>query len=268
MVFGCKGKNSWTTKGGGWGGKGSWGAKGSWGVKASWGANAGKSSTGWGSKGVHKGVQKGCLKNSSKAGSSSLPANFAVNTTETYTGKVETYWKLKGYGFIILDKKGVLPGDKVFVHWKSIQSEDRFPMLTQELMVQFTLSKETKQGQTSVEATNVCLPGGGSVVLQDDADSKKHFVGGQHLRYTGTLKFFIPQRGYGYITIDDGFTFDGEIVPQEIRAEKAELNAGGGNPAYMKEVQVEFGIWKTLKGAYKAYNVTASGGQALPAEEQ
>ena len=48
------------------------------------------------------------------------------------------------------------------------------------------------------------------------------------VRYTGTLKFFVPKRGYGYIKIDEGFQYDKEGVPEEIRVETAEMNAGGG----------------------------------------
>merc|ERR1712232_114240 len=52
-------------------------------------------------------------------------------------------------------------------------------------------------------------------------------------------------------------------VPEEIRVETAEVNAGGKQPHHMKDIQVEFGVWKTTKGKYKAYNMTLPGGEPL-----
>merc|ERR1719476_75332 len=135
-------------------------------------------------------------------------------------------------------------------------------MLSKEMKVQFNLKKEQSKGQSTIRACNVSLPGGAAVSVQDDEDSKKTYVGGQNLRYTGTLKFYIPKRGYGYVTIDDGYELDAD-VPKELRVETSEVNAGGGQPAYMKDEQVEFGIWKTKKGQYKVYNMTAPGGTVL-----
>lgn len=187
-----------------------------------------------------------------------------VDTTQRYLGTVRSFYKWQGYGFIDLEEKGVVPGDAVFVYWKSISSADRYPTLARGMQVELTLAESSGASAKQLAAADVTLPGGGVISLQDDADRKKTFVGGQFLRYTGNLKFFIPTRGYGYIVIDPGYDFFGEQVPHEIRAETAEMNAGGHNPKYMKDVQVEFSIWKTPKGAFKAYNVTLPGGQALP----
>jgi len=227
----------------GWGGKG-YGGK-SWGGK-------GKS---WGGKGVKKA-------SGAKTTSLVVPADFQVNTSQRHTGTVSGYFKFNGYGFVTLDKKGVVPEDKVFVHWTDIQSSDRFPQLMRDSKVQFNLKKEERKGQHTLRACNVSLPGGAPVSVQDEQDEKREYVGGQNLRYTGTLKFYIPKRGYGYVTLDEGYELDAD-VPKELRVETSEVNAGGAQPAYMKDVQVEFGIWKTKKGEYKCYNMTAPGGLVL-----
>mmetsp|Transcript_49443 Transcript_49443/g.92518 ORF Transcript_49443/g.92518 Transcript_49443/m.92518 type:complete len:218 (-) Transcript_49443:137-790(-) len=177
-----------------------------------------------------------------------------------YTGTVAAYYKFQGYGFITLDQKDVVDNDKCFVYWKNLKSDDRYPTLARGLQVEFGVSEDTKRGKKVFAATDVSLPGGGTISLQKEADSQKTFVGSQEVRYTGKLKFFIPKRGYGYILIDDGMRPDGEEVPTEIRVEVAEINAGGGQPNYMKDVPVEFGIWKTRRGICKAYNVTQPGG--------
>eukprot|EP00927_Polykrikos_kofoidii_P082099 TRINITY_DN8069_c0_g1_i1.p1 TRINITY_DN8069_c0_g1~~TRINITY_DN8069_c0_g1_i1.p1 ORF type:complete len:317 (+),score=55.91 TRINITY_DN8069_c0_g1_i1:98-952(+) len=253
-----KGASGWGKDGAmvGWGkgawGKGAWG-KGAWG-KGAWGKGAwGKGA--WG-KGVKKAPREGDI----------VQDDFVLNTAEVHTGTIEKYWKLKGYGFVILDRKGVIPGDKCFLFWKNINSADRFPMLVPEMQVQFTLNKKNVGDKTTIEAINVSLVGGAPVAIQDTTDEKKDFVGGQYLRYTGKLKFYLPDKGFGYIEIDDGFIFDRENVPKEIRAERAEMNANGGSVALAKDLQVEFGIWKTQKDAFKAYNVTLPGGTPLPQE--
>jgi len=218
---------------------------------------------GWGyGKGWGKGYGGG-----GKSKPQAVPDDFVADPAKVYEGTVTTYYKFQGYGFITPDTPGTVPGDKVFVFWKSIKTEDRYPSLTKDTKVQFNLAVVEKQGVKTVQAENVCAPGGGMIAVQDESDQKKSFVGGQSLRYTGKLKFFLPKQGFGYIKIDPGYQYEVEGVPEEIRVEAAEMNCGGGNPAYAADVQVEFGIWVTTRGAFKAYNVTLPGGKTLPAME-
>jgi len=196
-----------------------------------------------------------------------LPDDFALDPSTVLTGTVLTYYTFNGYGFLTPDQKGVVPSDKVFVHWKNLRSTDRYPALVKDMQVEFTVSKVEKNGVMTLAAENVTAPGGATIAVQDSVDSKKDFVGGQDLRYTGTLKFFVPQKGFGYLKIDPGFQYDREGVPEEIRVETAEMNCGGGNPKYMENLQVEFGIWVTKRGAFKGYNVSLPGGMPLPQDD-
>jgi len=228
----------------------------------------------WVWKGSPKGFGKGWGKwggkgygGRGKSKPQALPEDFTVDSSKVYNGTVTTYYKFKGYGFITPDEAGTVPGDKVFAYWKNIKTEDRYPTLTKDMKVQFTLAIVEKQGVKTVQAESIAAPGGANISCQDEADQKKDFVGGQSMRYTGKLKFFLPKQGYGYITIDPGFQYDKEGVPAEIKAEADEMNCGGGNPAYAEDVQVEFGIWVTARGAFKAYNVTLPGGKTMPAVE-
>jgi len=190
----------------------------------------------------------------------------AIDTKGTYKGKVEKYNKFKGYGWIKMADTGVVPGDSVFVYYKSIESEDRFPQLAPDMEVEFGLHKYKSQNGTSVRAKHVALPGGAAIAIQDEQDAqKKTFVGGQNLRYTGTLKFYRAKTGYGYVSMDKGFK-TAEEVPEEIRVEEAEMNCGGKKPFGLKEIKVEFGIWKTPKGAFKAYNMTLPKGIPITKE--
>jgi len=198
------------------------------------------------------------------AGRTTVPSSFTIDPEARYTGTVAVYSKLKGYGFVEVTQKGIVPTDRVFVQWKSIASEDRFPFLVKNLEVEFGLMKwkdPAHKGQVSIRAKNVTLPGGGKIHLQDEIDAqKKTFIGGQDLRYTGTLKFYDPKGGYGYITVDSGY---GSNIPTELRVERSEVNAGGRNPQFMQSLAVEFGIWTNTRGVPKAYNMTLPSGVAL-----
>jgi len=227
----------------------------------------------WVWKGQPKGWGKGWGKGGGGKGKGArrapepLPEGFTVDPARTFVGTVSAYYKFQGYGFITPAETGVIPGDKVFVFWKNINTADRYPSLTKDMQVQFTLSTVEKQGVQTLQAENVSTPGGGPVTAQDESDAKKEYVGGQNLRYTGTLKFFLPKQGYGYIQIDPGYQYDKEGVPEEIRVETDEMNCGGGNPAYAENLKVEFGIWVTPRGAFKAYNVTLPNGAPMPIAE-
>jgi len=122
-----------------------------------------------------------------------------------------------------------------------------------------------QRNKVSLRAKTVTLPGGGSIHLQDEIDlAKKSFIGGQDLRYTGSLKFYNPKAGYGYITVDPGYpAVEGSTIPSELRVERSEINAGGKQPQWMQNLAVEFGIWTTSRGVPKAYNVTLPGGIPL-----
>lgn len=215
-------------------------------------------------KGSSKGWGKG-QGNSAKV-PQPLPANLEVDSDARYSGVVERYYKWSGYGFITFAQKGVVPGDTVYVHYRNIQSDDRYPYLAKGMQVEFGLlkKKEQKFGVEALRARTVTLPGGGNIALQDDADAeKKTFVGGQWLRYTGTLKFYNAKRGFGWLTMDDGYALT-EPVPKELRIEEHEVNCAGKKPRNMESgLAVEFGIQKTRKEQFVAYNMTLPGGLPL-----
>jgi len=198
----------------------------------------------------------------------SVPADFEVDKDARYKGTVAHYSKLSGYGFIQVANEGVVPENMLFVHWRSIRTEDRFPFLVKGMEVEFGITKWRAQGNvTTLRAKTVTKPGGGNLEVQDQIDGeKKTFVGGQELRYTGKLKFYNPVAGFGYVNIDSGSVLDPK-VPTELRVERAEVNCAGAQGgrwmSFLSDVPVEFGIWTTSKGAFKAYNMTLPGGVPL-----
>lgn len=199
-----------------------------------------------------------------------LPAGFEVDSAARHAGTVAEFYKWRGYGFVRPAEEGLVPGGRLYVHWSNIQTDDRFPALLRGMDIEFGIMKwkDKRQGSvTTLRAKYVTLPGGASVAVQDEEDSKnKTFVGGQHLRYTGTVKFYSPKGGYGYVLVDEGYSFE-EPPPRELRVEEAEVNAGGKKVnRWLENISVEFGIWKTSKGAYKAYNMTLPGGAPITEE--
>ncbi|CAE8607054.1 unnamed protein product, partial [Polarella glacialis] len=58
-----------------------------------------------------------------------IPSGFQVDPNARYIGTVSGYNKWRGFGFIEPAQAGLAPGDKLFVHWKALVSDDRFPSL-------------------------------------------------------------------------------------------------------------------------------------------
>lgn len=194
-----------------------------------------------------------------------------VDGEARYTGVVKRFYKWKGVGFLDIDQKGVVTDDCVFVHWSNIQTDDRFPFLVEGMQVEFGLQvwrfqkrkswQQKKEAQ--IRAKYVTDFGGKLLALQDRLDAeKKTFVGGQHYRYSGMLEHYDAQKGTGSVIVDDGFTME-EPVPKKLLVEEPEVNAGGKKPKSMSKLRVEFGIWKTKQGRFKAYNMTLPDGLAM-----
>merc|ERR1712187_5753 len=129
--------------------------------------------------------------------------------------------------------------------------------------VEFGLMKWFKsKWQMKLNAKTVTLPGGGSIAIQDEQDAKKEFVGGQHLRYSGILKWYDAGKKEGLVILDDGFAMD-EKVPKKLPVPEHEINCGGKRPKGLKkDLEVEFGIVKNWKGKHLCYNMMLPG--ALP----
>jgi len=197
-----------------------------------------------------------------------IPEAFQINPDARYAGSVKIYRKFSGFGFVELAQKGVVPGDSVYVNWRSIQTEDRFPQLLQGMELELSIEKvkDRRSGIWTLKGKAITAVGGGFLNVQDELDAQqKEFVGGQHLRYTGQLQFFSAKRGFGWLTMDDGYALT-EPVPKELRVDLPEVNAGGRSPPGMKDIAVEFGIMKNRKGIYKAYNMTLPGGIPMTQE--
>jgi len=199
-----------------------------------------------------------------------LPDDFHIDTTARYRGTVSSYYKWQGCGTIGFVDEGIVPTDRVFVHWSNIQSEDRYPSLMKGMQVEFGLmrwkNRDKTDGtvKTTLRAKHVTLPDGANIALQDEHDrTTKTFVGGQEIRYTGRLKWFDSKKGIGYVSLDEGYELP-EPVQGDLLVETNEVNCGPGKKPWMlDDLAVEFGIWKTSQGQQRVYNMTLPGGLAI-----
>merc|ERR1719188_599248 len=196
-----------------------------------------------------------------------VPAGMEIDKDARYQGTVSDYWKWQGYGFITPNQSGLVPKDKIYVHWSNIQTDDRYPFLTKGMDIEFGLMKWKDKGVETLRAKYVTMPGGVAVAVQDEADAQnKTFVGGQNLRYSGNLKFYDPARKFGYVKLDEGYDLDAD-VPKELQVEEHEVNCGGKRPQmFMEKLAVEFGIYKNKKGQYRVYNMCLPGGGSMARE--
>lgn len=203
------------------------------------------------------------IKKETKTKAAGVSKDFEVDEEARHTGTVTFYELKRGFGFIKLAESGIVPDDKVMVHWRSLQSDDRWPFLNKEMEVELSLSKK-REGKDSwvVKAKDVTMPGGDNINLQEEKDLKREYVGHRNMRYLGNVKFFDFQKGFGYVKLQEGYDIPSE-VPTELRISRNEINAGSDAPRLNADMEVEFGIAKNLKDQYSCYNMTLPGGDEL-----
>jgi len=89
---------------------------------------------------------------------------------------------------------------------------------------------------------------------KDDLDAQKMaVVAGLDVPCRGTLRFYDPDRREGYISHILGRA--SEPIPEELLVEEADISTGAEWPRAMRDIGVEFSIWKTPMGIFKARNM-------------
>jgi cold shock CspA family protein len=214
-------------------------------------------------KTVIKKTNKSATKKNDKVGC--VAEDFEVDSDARYAGKVDYFDRKGGYGFIAADEEDIIPGNRVMVHWREIKSEDRWPYLYKGLEVEFGLKKLKSKDRKSWElkATEVTQIGGEPFNLCEESDKNREFCGDKNTRYTGAVKFFDNVRGFGYMTLEDGYDIPSDI-PSDLRISREELNIEEKSvPRLRAGMECEFGIVKSVKGTWSAYNITLPGGEPL-----
>merc|ERR1711920_490176 len=129
-----------------------------------------------------------------------------------------------------------------------IVSDEQWPSLKKGMEVQFVLNKSDSKG---AKAEKVKLPGGKKVSCEpDDREVNEETI------YTGTVKFFAGQNGFGFIIPDEEIEFSGETITTDAETEEGGLYvarediifAENSAPNLNYGTKVQFLVYKNEKG--------------------
>mmetsp|Transcript_58507 Transcript_58507/g.128275 ORF Transcript_58507/g.128275 Transcript_58507/m.128275 type:complete len:417 (-) Transcript_58507:200-1450(-) len=207
-----------------------------------------------------KPVKKGAAKRGSapkKVGL--LDIAVEVDEIERYSGECTFFDKRRGFGFIKPDVEGVVPDDKVMVHWGEITSSDKWPSLTKGQAVEFNLKKvEVKSGTGAIiRAVGVTLAGGEVVALDGELELAREAVGNRNERHSGKIKFYDAKKGFGYVVLD--VPVDGV---DEAKVTREEVLGGEAIPL-APNLAIEFGLYRNDKGVACTCDVSMPGGEQI-----
>jgi len=186
-----------------------------------------------------------------------VASTFAVDETVRHSGTVAFFDKRRGYGFISLSKLGVVPGDKVMVHWSEIQSKDKWPFLVNGLEVEFSLTKVAGTTGATIKGAKVTKPGNQPLSMDEEEEKELEFVGGKTARYQATVKWFNQKNGFGYVTLREPV----EKI-QDVRVTREEILGGEVLPL-APGLPVELGLYKNKHSTICGYSLTQPGGAVI-----
>jgi len=157
-------------------------------------------------------------------------------------GTVVRFMRGRGFGFI-KPKSG---GKNVFVHWEDLETDDHWPFIAKGTEVEFKLAEV--DGQPA--AKEVTLESGEKIPIftkpYDDREVNEDET------FTGTVKFFDGQKGFGFIEPDQEVSF-GNLTSGEglffSRDALIATNAGKGMMLRLRNnTKVSFKVYKDEKG--------------------
>jgi len=172
---------------------------------------------------------------------------------ERSTGTVLEFDARRGFGFILPEGEDDQT-KKIFCHWKQIQTEDRWPQLSEKLVVEYTLKKDDKG---KLQAEDVTMIGGDKISI-GDVDNKNYNM---DQKYKGKVNFYDRLKGFGFIIPEETIEWSGETVDKEkgIYVPREEIITEDEPPALNNGMKVEFYVYKSDKGL-AAGHVSAVGG--------
>lgn len=193
-----------------------------------------------------------------------------IDESVRYKGTVHKFFKRRGFGTIIPEgKTAEEKGDHVFVHWKQIQSSDPWPALEDGQVVEYYLGEKKKPRKPNQKtfAANVTLEGGNPVVVGPDATKT---YPDKDSRFSGTVKWFDPRKGFGFIKPNEDFCFeevDFTTDKANIYVCREDIKVADGvdsAPSLKDKSEVEFTLYKKDEGkSWGAGEVTKVGGEPL-----
>jgi len=158
------------------------------------------------------------------------------------TGTVIRYFRSRGFGFI----KPQEGGEQVFVHWEDLVTDDDWPFIEKGTVVEYlAVDKDGKPA-----AKEVTLPGGEKIPVFKRSFEDREV---NEETYTGVVKFYDFQKGFGYLKPDEEISWEGESSLSEglhfSRDGLITSNSGKGMVLRVPTgLRVAFKVYKDAKG--------------------
>jgi len=178
-----------------------------------------------------------------------------MEATKRYQGTVQEFKTQRGFGYLKLkvEDKNDKEKNKVFVHWKQIHTDDRWPALEAGMEVEYGIEKGQRD---RYQAKHVTLPGGGKIKKEDK--NVENVFG----KYTGTVTFFNYRTGTGFIEVDKPIPGVDLGPKNSLNVARNEIITDDETPTLRTGQKVSFGVFKSER-AYGARNVTGPGGKKI-----
>jgi len=171
---------------------------------------------------------------------------------ELFLGTVIDFKKQRGFGNIKPDNTSDF-GAKVFCHWKTLKTSDKWPALTVGMRVAFLAERDVKKAG-AWKTTEVYTEDGEEISL--DVEVKLLNKG---KKYKGVCKSYNKGKGTGLITPDGR----GPWPKTGVKVLRSDIDSDGSTPFLKKNQRVQFQLTKETDG-YRAVNITLPNGGKIP----
>lgn len=168
-----------------------------------------------------------------------------------YKGTVKSFKKQRGFGHIQPDP-GTNIGSTVFVHWKAIKTNDKWPTLPEGMRVSFRAKKD-EMDMSRWKATEVFSENGDQI---SSKDGRTLFQDGK--KWVGVCKNYNRGAGEGLIEAEGSVPWG----TKGLKVLRSEIDCVYDPPVLTPNTRVEFQV--THEGSeYLAVNVTQPGGAKI-----
>jgi len=171
-----------------------------------------------------------------------------------FLGTVSSFKKQRGFGHIEPDDKSKF-GDKIFCHWKTIKTSDKWPTLTEGMRVSFQAERDGRNSD-QWKTTEVSAANGEELTAQEPLVLLE-----KGKKYKGSCKSYEKRKGEGLIIP----TGDGPWGEKGVKVIRSDIMGDGGTPYLKPKQRVQFQITKEETG-YRAVNITLPSGKKIPIE--
>merc|ERR1719394_1243539 len=171
------------------------------------------------------------------------PKESEVDESVRVRGRVVSFFSRKGFGFVSIsdEENEDAESTKVFVHWKSITSSDRWPQLLPDTEVEFFIGTQ-KDGRKY--ASNVTAVSGEEI---NNEESKKLV----DTAIKGRVKFYDTKKGFGFIELLEDVTMDEDESLEkgsDVHVGRESIISSDPRPGLRAGMEVEIFICRSEKG--------------------